>query len=393
MNILFISTQFPNPSEPNRGVFSLQIVRELASFAGVKVIAPVPTIAPFNFIDSFKRYPTNYVIPAVEQYSGITVYHPKYRALPGMGFVHHLALYRTLKSLVVTIHSDWPIDAVNCHWIFPDGVAVQRICAELQIPVMLTPLGTDLNLFSEYRLRRSAIRDALLKADMISVLSAPMRERCLSMGVDHDKILVIPNGVDVDKFSLRDPVLCRRKLGLPDDVEPILFIGSLVPVKGVSSLLKAYALLRRDQGQGSVKLYILGQGFLGDELKRQACDLEIIGDTVFVGAVAHDALPEWIGAARCLCLPSLSEGHPNVMMEALACGIPVVASAVGSIPDYVTPSTGHLVAAGDHVDLCRKLKLCLSFRYDRREVRRSVEGMTWRNCALTYYRTLEGLKS
>lgn len=388
MNILFVSSQFPNCAEPNRGVFSLQIVKELAAFADVQVIAPVPSLGPFNFINFIKRYRTDFEIPYCETIDGLKVYHPKYFAMPGMGFTHAFSLFHSLQSLIEDIHSRWHINAVNCHWVFPDGVAIQKICNKLNIPVMLTPLGTDLNSFIEYRLRKKAIVNALVNSDKVSVLCTPMYERCVSLGMDKSKLQIIPNGVDVEKFTVKDRALCRSELTIDQNSKVILFVGSLVPVKGVDTLLKAFAAMTALRPEASIKLYIVGSGYLESDLKRLASELRITNDVVFVGRVPHNELPVWMNAADCLCLPSLSEGHPNVVMEALACGIPVVASAVGAIPDFVTDKTGYLIVPKNHAELAERLTKCLLKAYLKENIRDTVSKMSWKACAEMYYDTL-----
>ena len=391
MNILFVSSQFPNCAEPERGVFSLQIARELARLAQVQVVAPVPTLGPLRFVDRFKRYRAHLEIPAQETIDGLTVYHPKYFALPGMGFSHARALRHPLRSLIAELNSRWPIDAVNCHWVFPDGVAAQGICRELGLPLMLTPLGTDLNKFLDYRLRRQQIVNALCRCDRVSVLSSPMRQRCLDLGVEPGRLQLIPNGVDLEKFTLQERAACRSALQLPEGGRVILFVGSLVPVKGIDPLLRAFASLRRRPGNDDVRLYLIGGGFLEQELKRLACQLEIAPHTSFLGRLPHGQLCTWMNGADCLCLPSLSEGHPNVVMEALACGLPVVASAVGAIPDYVTAHTGELVTPADPADLADKLERCLATPYRRESIRATVAQLSWGSCAASYYGALAGL--
>ena len=391
MNILFISSQFPNSAEPNRGVFSLQIVKELAVLAKVQVIAPVPTLGLLKFTDAFKRYKTGNELSDTETIDTIIVHHPKYFAMPGMGFTHSDSMFTTLKPLIEDIHSCWCIDAVNCHWVFPDGVAVQKICEQLNIPILLTPLGTDLNRFINFRLRKQAITNALVKADKVSVLSTPMLKLCISLGVNSSKLRIIPNGVDLQKFSIQDHSLFHSQLQIKENQKVILFVGSLVPVKGIETLLRAFVLLMKLHEVGTVKLYIVGGGFQEAKLKRLASELHINNDIVFVGRVPHDKLPAWMNIADCLCLPSLSEGHPNVVMEALACGLPVVASAVGAIPDFVNEKTGHLVTPTNHTELSEKLNQCLATPYRRESIRATMKNMSWKRCAEMYYEELLGL--
>lgn len=389
-NILFISSQFPNVASPTNGVFSLQLVRQMSAMASISVISPVPTLGRLSFINSLKNYKTADV-PAKTSIDGITVYHPAYMAMPKLGYLHASAMYKTLLPLVASLHKARKIDAVNCHWIFPDGVAVQKICAELNIPVMLTALGTDINYYTRFFMRRKAISRALAGAGKVSVLNSDMFDKCLKLGVKPEKLVVIPNGIDLEKFKIIDKARCRTRLKMPLDGKAVLFIGSLVPVKGVESLINAFAILLRNQKQTPVKLYLIGQGHLESRLKAMASSLKIEGDVRFVGPVAHESLSEWLNAADCLCLPSVNEGHPNVMMEALATGTPVVGSAVGSIPDFINRATGFLTAPSDENDIADKLAACLATSYKKEAVRARVQDYSWTACASRYMEELRGI--
>ncbi len=391
MNILLVSSQFPNSLEPNRGIFTYQIAREMARHEHVRVVAPLPSTGRLKFLKRLRKYKVRADVPQSETIGGIPVCHPVYHAVPKAGILHHLALYRVLKPLMSAIAKDWRVDAVNCHWIFPDGVAVGRICAELGIPVMLTPLGTDLNRYTQFPLRRRIIQHALRKSDKVSVLNREMFEKCLELGVDERSLAIIPNGVDPARFTILDKKSARAKIDLTGDSRAILFIGSLVPVKGVDTLLKAFELMSRKGKTGSLKLLIVGAGYLADSLKKLAATLGLDGAVSFVGPVAHADLVYWLNAADCLCLPSLSEGHPNVVMEALACGTPVVASAVGSIPDFVNAASGRLSRPGDHADLAAKLEACLAAQFDRETIRGRVRDFSWDESAGRYVSELRGI--
>jgi len=391
MNILLVSSLFPNSLEPLRGIFTFQIAKEMWTYENVRVIAPVPVMGNFKFLNLLRKYKVRSDIPFCDNIDGNLVYHPQYTAVPGAGILHHVAMYRALRPLMSTILKDWHIDAVNCHWIFPDGAAVRKICAELGIPVMLTPLGTDLNRYAEFPLRRQVIKSALRKSDKVSVLNREMFGKCLNLGVSKERLAIIPNGVDLEEFFILDRKAARAGLGVAADSQTILFVGTLVPVKGVEILLRAFDLMRRKRRTGSLELFIVGAGHLGDSLKKLSAKLGWDGAIHFVGPVMHSDLVHWLNAADCLCLPSLTEGHPNVMMEALACGTPIVASPVGSVPDFVTEATGRLARPLDHVDLAAKLEQCLARAYDREAIRGSVQDFSWRECAQRYVSELHGL--
>ena len=243
MRILFISSQFPNSVQPDFGIFSFSIVKEIAVQVDIKVIAPVPSLGMFKIINKVKKYETDLPIPDEEVIDGISVYHPKYFAVPGMGFFHHITMYNVLEPLINKIHDEWKIDVVNCHWLFPDGVAVQKVCNKIGIPVMLTALGCDLNRYSRLPARKRPIKHALIASDAVSVLNKQMLESCVALGVSTDNLIIIPNGVDLSKFKIMEKEELRRTLNIPVKDKIILFVGSLVVVKNVSSLIMAYKII------------------------------------------------------------------------------------------------------------------------------------------------------
>lgn len=393
MNILFISSQFPNSLEPNRGVFSYQIAKGLSNLADVKVIAPMPSIGCLRGFERFKRHKTDPDVPRFEILEAISVYHPKYMALPGLGLLHQWAYESAITSLIQEINSDWPVSVVNCHWLFPDGVAIQRICKKMGIPVMLTALGTDLNRYCDFKIRKRYIQRAICSASKVSVLSQQMFDKCISMGVSRKNLAVIPNGIDIVKFNIFHPSLSRERLNVDPDVKMVLFVGSLVPVKNVENLIIAFSMLVEDITTPDAILYVIGGGFLEKALKALTAKLRLQSYVIFIGPVLHDDLPYWMNAADCLCLPSLSEGHPNVMMESLACGTPVVGSRVGSIPDFIGEKldNGYLLESTSAKDIASNLNKVLSYKYSRHKVRETVNNYSWGKSALQYFSELKSL--
>lgn len=391
MNILFISSQFPNLVQPNKGIYSFQLVKEMALIQNLRVISPLPSIPFYNFLGGLKKHKIEKNVSFYCEIDGIPVFYPVYSAIPKMGFLHPLTIYRSLYPLIKRLHNEWRIDAVNCHWIFPDGVAAQKICESLRIPIMLTALGSDLNLYSEFRMRRPFIRKALNGSAKVSVLNKEMYRRCIALELTEEQLVIISNGVDLVKFSIIERRLARERLNLPANARIIIFVGSLVPVKGVETLLRALKVLRKNMEERPLGVYILGAGYLENSLKELAIKLGLDSCTSFIGPIKHSDLSYWYNAADCLCLPSLSEGHPNVVMEALACGVPVVASAVGSIPDFLSDSSGKLANALDYMDLSRKLKDCLNTSYDRKLIRERVSGLSWEYIAGKYISEIQQL--
>jgi len=384
MNILFISSQFPNSVEPNKGMFSKQIVLAMAKRHSIQVISPVPHIGILGFLNKIKKYKVIAPAQEVESLAGIPVHCPRYFAVPVVSTLQHFFLYRTLYRIISRIAQTWHIDVVNCHWLYPDGVAAQTVCNRLEIPVMLSALGSDLNRYMGFKLRRSFIVNALNQADAVSVLNQEMFDLCLSSGVTQRNIHVIPNGVDTEKFIIRDQDVCRKKISIPIGPKIVLFVGSLYHVKNVGTLIVAFAKAVKKMNNVKILLYITGKGYLLNELQRLVAERQLEDRVVFIGQVSHDELPVLMSAADCLCLPSFSEGHPNVMMEAMACGTPVVGSRVGSMPDFINDESGFLFNPHNAEELSEMLQRCLSFPYNRLTIRKRVVGLTWENCADAY---------
>ncbi|MCF6254179.1 MAG: glycosyltransferase [Thiomicrorhabdus sp.] len=220
-----------------------------------------------------------------------------------------------------------------------------------------------------------------------------MLTKCISLGVSSGHLVNIANGVDTVKFNIIDKGSARANLEIDPDVKMLLFVGSLVPVKNISTLIKSFSLVMEKKTTANTKLYIVGSGFLEKKLKDLSVKLNLQEKIVFVGPVPHDTLPLWMSAADCLCLPSLSEGHPNVMMEALACGTPVVGSRVGSISDFIggDRSNGYAVEPTNVSDIAEKLNAVLGFSYSRNQIRHTVLAYSWKNCAEKYYSALRPL--
>jgi glycosyltransferase involved in cell wall biosynthesis len=164
-------------------------------------------------------------------------------------------------------------------------------------------------------------------------------------GIDADKVHVWQRGIDAGRFSPGDRTEARRRLGLPVAGSVLLWVGRIVPVKGLDVLLRACLLLR--QRDLAFRLYLVGDGELRGALEAQVQGLGLAGTVSFMGAQPHDQLPDWFRAADLTVLPSLSEGLPNVLRESLACATPFVASRVGGIPEMASEPFDRLVPPGD----------------------------------------------
>ena len=401
MKLLIVTNLFPNSVQLQRGLFNAQQAAQLAKTHEVRVVAPVRWVprwlAPWAPLAR---------VPVREEVYGLSVEHPRYLAVPLLSRpLNALLFYWGIRGVVRRLARRERFDHMMATWAYPDVVAASWVARECGLPLVAKLHGSDVHVYSRGPLRRRMIVRALRSARRIIAVSDAIRGELARWGIPQSRIVVLPNGVDVNLFSLRDRATCRKLLGLPNTAPLIVFIGNLVAVKGVSHLLEALRMCRARPGlpaagSGSVvaaraggvrpTLAIVGDGAEGMALRREAAALGLTDVVRFAGARSHEEIPLWLNAADVLCLPSVSEGCPNVVVEALACGTPVVASRVGGIPELVQDGVhGILVNPQDAASLAQGLKHALQHTWDRERLRASVAGQGWAENAARLSAVLE----
>jgi glycosyltransferase involved in cell wall biosynthesis len=374
IKILTLSTLYPNEEMPYQGTFVegrlLELVRgrKVAAF----VVAPVPWF-PWKG-RTFGRYAAFARVPSQEQRHGLTVRHPRYPVIPkcGMTLAPYL-MYEALKSHVGRIlRRDFPFDLIDAHYFYPDGVAAALLGRSLRRPVVITARGTDINLISRYRMARRWIRWAAQRAAGVVAVSEALRDRLIELGVPGSRIEVLRNGVDLDLFAPRDRQAAREALGLNPGGPILTSVGWLVPRKGHDLAIRATALLPE------ATLLIVGEGEEDVALRRLAQALGLAGRVRFLGSIPQKRLAGVYNAADVLVLASIREGLPNVVLEALACGTPVVATAVWGTPEIVAaPVAGRLVTDRTPETLARAIRDLLADAPARAAVRAYAERFDW----------------
>ncbi len=382
MNILLVTNLFPTPEDPERGIFTLQLVKALNKISHVTVVCPLPWFPKNKIFSRFKKWYAFSKIPSVYEIDGITVHSPRYVMLPRVSEGWHAFFMQMgLKSAIKRLHQKYQFDVVNSQWLYPDSVAVDSIVNKLKIPHVATGLGCDVNhdLFDESK--RTQLKQMLKNVTAVTVVSNELRQVLISDSVVADKITAIPNGVDTSQFNLLDIAHCRKKLKLSLNEKIILYVGRLSEEKNIESLIRAFSMLEKDE---ELKLYIVGDGPLLNLLKSLIVNLKLEKKVVLVGKVEHSEVSCWMGAANYFSLPSVREGCPNVVLEALGCGRPVIASRVGAIPDLVNQDTGVLFDPNNVEDIAEKLSLGLSRKWDYSVIADSVKSLSWEHAAERY---------
>ena len=284
---------------------------------------------------------------------------------------------------IVRLHRARRFDVVAGLWLYPDGVAAAWASRWLGVPLVLVGLGCDINVCLDVPAQARQILSAVRRASSVIVVSQNLKDRLCAAGVPAAHVSVVANGVDLERFRPRDRAAAARDLGLTDSGPRCLYVGRLAEEKGVTYLVEAMrALQARRSG---VTLYVVGDGPL-----RRPCEALVeqygLGKVVrFVGARDHAEVGSWIAAADLLCLPSLREGCPNVVLEALASGRPVVATRVGDVPDVVHAGNGVLVDPADGAQLAAALDTALAIDWDPEAIRQSMSRRSWTAVAERYY--------
>jgi glycosyltransferase involved in cell wall biosynthesis len=275
------------------------------------------------------------------------------------------------------------VDAVLGAWAYPDGFASVVIAELLGVPAVIKLHGSDINVLSQWPATRQRLKWALARARRIVAVSRPLAARAAELGARPDRIDVVPNGIDRDAFCPRDKAEARRELGVAPDDQLVLYVGHVTEEKGAFDLVRAFAgnaALRR------AKLVLVGDGHGVSACQELARSTGVAAQ--LVGAQPHAAIPTWLAACDLLCLPSWNEGMPNVVVEALASGRPVVASDVGGISELLRPGSGEVVTPRDPRALGAALERTLAAHHDPLAISQALDRPSWDGSARMLHASL-----
>lgn len=373
IKLLTFSTLFPNAVVPQHGIFVENRLRHLLATGRVesKVVAPVPWF-PFK-AEMFGEYGGFARVPAQETRHEIKIEHPKYLVVPkiGMNWVPSVMAASALPVIKKIIAEGYDFDVLDAHYFYPDGVAAVKIAQALNKPVVITARGTDLNLVPQFKKPRALIQWAASQAHGMVTVCQALKNSLIELGVDGSRVDVLRNGVDLDVFSPpenRDEL--RKNLGI--EGKTILSVGHLIERKGHHLTIEAMQYL------SDVKLLIAGQGREYESLCKLAKEKGVEHRVEFLGAVPHNELKQYYGAVDMLVLASSREGWANVLLEAMACGTPVVATNIWGTPEVVASAdAGVLVERRTAKDLAEGVKRLYNVLPQRKATREYAEKFSW----------------
>jgi teichuronic acid biosynthesis glycosyltransferase TuaC len=387
VRILFVTSSYPENAADPRGIFVHRLARRLVTHgASVTVVAPGAPGAPGR-----------------EERDGVRVVRQPYwigrwqsltRGLAGMVPNIQDRPWRLAQLPPLLVSMAWRTarearqhDIVHAHWVYPAGIAALWGARAAGKPLVITSHGGDLNLARRVSVLRTLSHFAGDAAAACIGVSEAVTDAFVSIGVPPEKVEFIPLGVDVEsKADLARLPRAESVLRFSSSEGlRILYLGSLIPRKSVDTLIEAHA--RLEHAGHHVVTAIVGDGPAADQLAH-AIRRHNLTRVIMAGSQPPSTVPAWLAGADVLVLPSLSEGRPTVIIEAMAYALPVVGTDIPGTRELVSPGlTGFLVAPRDSDALAQRLVELARNPAMRaamgQEARRKVErdGLTTEACA------------
>ena len=376
VRLLNFTTLYPHDGLPNQGVFVENRLRHLVATgaATATVLAPVPWFPSRS--PRFGPWARFAAARARETRHGLDVLHPRFAVIPriGMSAAPGLLYAAAAPVLARLLKAGAVFDLIDAHYLYPDGVAAVMLGRRFGLPVTMTARGSDVTQLPDFALPRRMIRWAMTHADAMISVSAGLKRAMAGLGADPARITVLRNGVDLVGFTPPATPDARTALraGLGLDGPTLLSVGHLIDRKGHHHAIAALPHLP------GWTLLIVGEGPERARLEGLAATLGVAGRVRLLGAHPHAGLPRFYGAADVLILASSREGWANVLLEAMACGTPVVASDIPGNDEVVQRREAGLITRHNTAEgFAAAVQDLWAAPPARAEVRRYAEGFSW----------------
>jgi glycosyltransferase involved in cell wall biosynthesis len=378
LRLLTFTTLFPNAAQPNHGIFVENRLRHLVAETGTEATVLAPTWWFPSTHPRFGPWAAFAAVPRHEQRHGLAVHHPRALTMPKLGmYTAPYALYRAARrELRRLIAQGQSFDAIDAHYLYPDGVAALWLARDFRLPLAITARGSDVTELPDYRIPRALIQRAIAGADALITVSAGLKRRLVELGAPDEKVTVLRNGIDTALFhpgpwpDTGDRAAMRARLGLTGPT--LISVGGLIPRKRHHLAIDAMALLP------GATLLILGAGPEHAALEARATQRGVADRVRLLGPRPHAELPAYYAAADLSVLASSREGWANVLLESMACGTPVVASDIPGNPEVVQRRDAGLIVRDNTAEgIAEAVQNLLANPPDRAATRRYAEGFGW----------------
>jgi glycosyltransferase involved in cell wall biosynthesis len=382
LRVLVFTSLFPSPGWPTQWVYHVNAVKALSEFCDVRVVAPIAWQRRLRYLPALLGK------SAYAMDGGIPVYHPTVLGVPGVHRLHGTTMYLSVRSFIRRLRREWAFDAILGIWAYPDTYIAGLLARDSACPLVANVIGSDINELPNKPHMRPRVKAALDAAYRVIALSRAMQQRVVELGVASEKVLVQYNGVDGERFRLDSKGDSRRQLGYTGASPLICYVGNLQPEKGPDILINGFKVLTEKMRARRAELVVLGDGPLMRPLESLVHEYSLADRVRLLGRRPNAEVAAWVSAADVICLPSLREGCPNVVLEALASGRPVVASNVGGVPELLDKGNGLLVPPGQPQLLGEALAAAVSRDWCPAHLRNTVPCLSWRDFGAGFHRVL-----
>jgi len=372
VKVLTFTTLFPNAAVPHHGIFTETTLRHQLATGEVeaKVVAPIPWF-PFRH-PGFGKYGIFAQAPKKDIRAGVEVFHPRYLAVPKVNmYLAPLSLAQSAKAVIGRLLDEgYDFDVIDAHYFYPDGVAAALLGKYFAKPVVISALGSDINLIMKHGAARQMMLWAGRRAASIITVCQALKIRMIEAGFDGATITALRNGVDLELFKPVDRNATRRTLGM--NRFTLLSVGHLNAAKGHHNAIAALSHMP------NVQLMIAGSGPDRIKLEALAQVAGVAERVTFLGVLPQLRLRDYYGAADALVLASAREGWANVLLESMACGTPVLATDVGGTPEVVrNPAAGVLMSSATPEGVVDAVRRLTRSSPDRVATRAYAEAFDW----------------
>lgn len=375
--ILVYSSLFPSRFQPGSGLFVGELVHALSENMSIKVVKPIPVL---------KNLKVNLLEPRIQWFRNRNeVRVSLFFNFPGIlkATDGHLMALSTRKPFNRSAGHDTSL--VHAHFAYPDAAAALMLCRRLNLPLVVTVHGSDINVLAQDTKRKEIIAKTLKKADAVICVSNDLVKKVVQFGVPEQQVCHVPNGVDTKKFRRADKLKSRQILGIDHFKKIILTVGNLIPIKAYDRLVKALPLMDPE-----IILVMAGQGHSRRFLEKLANELGVENRVYFAGAIGHKDLFRFYSAADFLVISSHSEGWPTIIFEAFACGLPVLANRVGGIAEALSSQgLGLLMDDNDPRTIAQTVSKAYAGKWNEEELMETAGKNSWRSIALRYEKIYE----
>ena len=378
-HVVVLSSLFPSQVQPGAGLFIRERMFRVGQRLPLAVVAPSPWF-PLQGLLRWLKPGFRPGAPRHEVQQGHDVWYPRFFSLPGVlkrldGWTLALGAWPRLRAL----RRAGRLDVLDAHFGYPDGYAATRLGRWLGVPVTITVRGTESRHAHDPTLR-PLLAQALRGADRVFAVSESLRQVALGLDVPPERVRVVGNGVDLERFHPIDRAEARAALALPAHAPVLVSVGGLCERKGFHRVIDCLPALRQ-MGTDAHLLVVGGpspEGDWTDRLQAQARTLGLADRVHFTGPVPPAELHRALSAADVFVLATRNEGWANVFLEAMACGLPVVTTRVGGNAEVVCrDELGTVVTFDDAAALTAALHAALGRAWDRVAIRQYAQANTW----------------